>query len=336
MHHHLFKHGVEKPHKCNQCSFSCKNKSDLTSHMAVHSNLKRFQCPKCKRQYKHRRNVVAHQRSCSGVDESGRPQKIEGTEKFECKICKKQLSTKKNLDKHSEIHLDLKPFVCSKCGHATRLKESLIMHERLHTGEKPFKCDICDYATPDKSSLRRHKRTHTKEKPYKCKHCSYCCIQKHCLDTHIRRKHTGEQFVCGLCHYATHDRYALNQHFKRHQNPDGTISQHEIEVVNQDKQTDKNLSFLNAEQSSRTTYIGLPSGTVLKSSSETSKEDEDSQTKGFTNPVILRIAPASELDTEFQIRSHESNADKDESTAFGNTNSAQSSEDKIPSEVLCI
>lgn len=50
------------------------------------------------------------------------------------RVCNKQLSNKRSLEKHMEIHLDVKPFVCNLCGHATRLKESLITHKRLHTG----------------------------------------------------------------------------------------------------------------------------------------------------------------------------------------------------------
>nr|XP_009857958.1 zinc finger protein isoform X1 [Ciona intestinalis] len=218
MYHHLFSHGIEKPHKCPVCSFSCISKSDLIAHEFVHSKTKNWTCPKCKRSFKHRRNMVAHERTCPGVDESGKMNPTKNEEKFVCSVCSKQLSNKRNLEKHFEIHLDVKPFVCDLCGHSTRLKESLIMHKRLHTGEKPFKCDICNYATPDKSSLRRHKRRHSNEKPYKCSYCGYKCIQKHCLENHIRRKHTGEQFVCGLCHFSTHDRYGLNQHFKQHQN----------------------------------------------------------------------------------------------------------------------
>ncbi|XP_076809836.1 uncharacterized protein LOC143452669 [Clavelina lepadiformis] len=217
MYNHLFSHGISKPFKCNMCPFSCVNKSDLTTHLFVHSTTKEWQCPKCQRSFKHRRNMVAHERTCQGLDESGKPKKAEAPEECICKICKKKLSNKRNLDKHLEIHMDVKPFVCDLCGHSTRLKESLIMHKRLHTGEKPFKCDQCDYSTPDKSSLRRHKRRHTNEKPYCCTQCDYKAIQKHCLETHIRRKHTGEQFVCGLCHYVTFDRYGLNQHFKQHQ-----------------------------------------------------------------------------------------------------------------------
>nr|CAB3266494.1 zinc finger protein [Phallusia mammillata] len=217
MYHHLFTHGVEKPHKCPQCVFSCINKSDLTAHMFVHSKTKDWLCNKCARLFKHRRNMVAHCRVCPGVDSAGNVKKVDGVTKYICNVCNKQLSNKRNLDKHMEIHSDVKPFVCDMCGHSTRLKESLIMHKRLHTGEKPFKCDQCEYSTPDKSSLRRHKRRHTNEKPHCCPFCEYKSIQKHCLDTHVRRKHTGEQFVCGLCHYTTPDRYALNQHFKQHQ-----------------------------------------------------------------------------------------------------------------------
>nr|XP_039256747.1 zinc finger protein 37 homolog [Styela clava] len=270
MYNHLFQHGIEKPFKCTKCAFSCINKSDLNAHMAVHSNLKAFSCVKCKRTFKHRRNMIAHQRTCSGLDESGKPQRIESEEKYICELCKRQLSTKKNLDKHMEIHLDVKPFVCDQCGHSTRLKESLIMHKRIHTGEKPYKCDheLCDYATPDRSSLRRHKRTHTDDKPYSCQYCNYRSIQKHCLDTHMRRKHTGEQFVCGLCHYATHDRYGLNQHFKRHQNPDGTLT-HEIEIQdeNDKEKTESLTNTISADSPKRpaATYITLPSGAVLKS-----------------------------------------------------------------------
>uniref|UniRef100_H2ZLP1 C2H2-type domain-containing protein n=1 Tax=Ciona savignyi TaxID=51511 RepID=H2ZLP1_CIOSA len=231
MHQHLFSHGIEKPHKCLKCSFSSMNRSDLSAHSFVHSQDKHWLCTKCDRQFKHRRNMVAHHRTCAGLDETGKLKTQKKDEKFVCSVCQKQLSNKRSLDKHFEIHLDVKPFVCDLCGHSTRLKESLIMHKRLHTGEKPYKCDVCNYATPDKSSLRRHKRRHSDEKPYKCSFCGYKCIQKHCLDNHVRRKHTGEQFVCGLCHFSTHDRYGLNQHFKQHQG-NAEINNNQQAIVN--------------------------------------------------------------------------------------------------------
>lgn len=51
---------VEKPFKCNQCSFRCKLKKNLVLHYRTHTGERPFKCSFCHRKFKQKSHLNTH------------------------------------------------------------------------------------------------------------------------------------------------------------------------------------------------------------------------------------------------------------------------------------
>ena len=137
---------VGKSFKCDDCSYTCTENSDLVKHLRIHPGEKPYKCKECS---------------------------------FAC-------SDKSNFIRHQPTHTGEKPYKCSQCSYSSTRKDHLTLHLRTHTGEKPYKCSHCLYSSARKGDLTLHLRTHTGEKPYKCSQCSYSSTRKGDLTSHIK------------------------------------------------------------------------------------------------------------------------------------------------------
>ena len=95
LHRHMkFCKNAEKQFKCSECDFSTNYKSSLQVHFqSKHLRPKDAKgehvCPKCKRQYYHKHQMISHLRNECGVE----PQQV-------CPFCPFRTKLKGNLKKH--------------------------------------------------------------------------------------------------------------------------------------------------------------------------------------------------------------------------------------------
>ncbi|XP_066450275.1 zinc finger protein 568-like [Eleutherodactylus coqui] len=207
------------------------DQSQIVITSAGHKGGKRFQCPKCGKQFKKSSGLSAHCRthreksySCSECGQRFtskshlvRHEKIHtGEKKRSYSECGKYFITKAKLKQHQRSHAGEKSYSCSECGKCFLLKSNLVKHEKLHTGEKPYSCLECGKCYKDKSSLVQHNRFHTGEKPYSCTECGNCFGTKSHLVRH-ERTHTGEKpYTCSECGKCYKDKSSLVQHNRFH------------------------------------------------------------------------------------------------------------------------
>ncbi|XP_050436245.1 zinc finger protein 664-like [Adelges cooleyi] len=176
--HEIKNHGAE-PYQCDRCSKLCTSKTNLYSHMKVHTTSAEsvsYQCETCGKAFRRIGSYRRHIQSHLGL-------------KYECSYCKKLLSSAHHLKLHVRIHTGEKNHVCEMCGKAFTVSKYLVEHKRIHTGERPFKCDLCSKGFTQKTSLRIHTRWHTGDRPYKCDVCDDRFVINTFLQRHIKKHH---------------------------------------------------------------------------------------------------------------------------------------------------
>lgn len=105
-----------RPHKCNFCPVSFRQKSFLLEHVRKHT----------------------------------------GKWPYECPGCQKSFSRQDNLDRHARSHTGERPYKCPHCSKSFRQPTTLKIHVRQHTGEKPYKCTACSEAFCQVATLNYH------------------------------------------------------------------------------------------------------------------------------------------------------------------------------------
>ena len=114
----------DKFHKCNQCEKVFRSRSDLNSHVRIHSGDKPLACnyPGCTKSFAHVSNLRVHERG----------------------------------------HLGDRPYVCPfpGCGRAFRHPSSRTDHYvNIHEGVRQYSCSVCNRTFTAISNMKRHVKT---------------------------------------------------------------------------------------------------------------------------------------------------------------------------------
>ena len=144
---HQLVHTTSKPHKCNYCSSTFKDKYALKAHMLRrHTDReRRYACDNCPKAFYYAWDLRKHQRWVH-----------KGEKPHCCQICEKCFVLPCELKNHLKIHTDERTEICEICGKAFRNKTHLRAHLRMHRGEKLWGCEKCGVRYTDKRSYNRH------------------------------------------------------------------------------------------------------------------------------------------------------------------------------------
>ncbi|XP_055079943.1 zinc finger protein 182-like isoform X1 [Periophthalmus magnuspinnatus] len=144
--------------KCSECGKQFKRPAYLRKHMLYHSDP--FSCDICSKTFRFKSQLNTHLR----IHTQEKP--------FSCSVCKQRFSQKYFLTRHMKNHSDEKPFSCPECGLQFRQQYNVSRHiAAVHRGEKPFSCPVCKKAFAQKQDCTTHVSLHSKEKPFICSVC---------------------------------------------------------------------------------------------------------------------------------------------------------------------
>lgn len=140
----------ERKHPCTKCSKSFYTKSDLWSHMRIHSGTK-YTCQQCGKQLASSGSLHNHHKSVH-----------QEHKQFECHVCFKTFALKQKLVNHVMTeHEGQKPFQCHKCHQGFVHKQSYEAHQRRHNGQV-LSCQHCSRSFHDAGYLKKHLKKHEK------------------------------------------------------------------------------------------------------------------------------------------------------------------------------
>ncbi|KAH3831005.1 hypothetical protein DPMN_104264 [Dreissena polymorpha] len=136
----------------------------------------RYICAICARGFKHRRNMVYHERTHAGMLP------------FNC--CGVGFSSRRQLQRHRcNVHGDGKNYLCLYCGKEFATKVDLDAHSAREQRTREIECEICNHKATTRAHLREHLKTHSEEKTHVCHVCKAAYKHISSLYTHYGQKH---------------------------------------------------------------------------------------------------------------------------------------------------
>lgn len=242
---------TKRRYRCNLCDELFESESDRAKHSLIHVNRSSsLDCHICGKQFRHRTNLSTHLIVHSGV------------KPHQCHICSRRFTQKVNLQRHMHIHDGSRPFTCRMCcksftqkanlqrhilSHTEHTKEELLaalneipnesevnnaineslleamntMSERKASGStSEFRCDICDKTFAQKVNLQKHLMIHTGSRPFQCYVCGKAFRQKASLQKHYSVHTNGStNFICQTCNRLFVSRTNLQRHMLVHAAP---------------------------------------------------------------------------------------------------------------------
>ena len=212
---------------CHICGKQFRHRTNLTTHMIVHSGIKPHQCHICLRRFTQKVNLQRHMH----IHDGSRP--------FSCCMCNKSFTQKANLQRHILSHtersqenlLEALSNIPNESEVNNAINESLseaILNEHSSESIPPrqsesvsqFHCALCDKSFAQKVNLQKHMMIHSGERPFQCYVCGKSFRQKTALQKHYTvHTHGSTNFNCQTCQRRFGSTTNLQRHMLVHVKP---------------------------------------------------------------------------------------------------------------------
>ncbi|XP_058130615.1 gastrula zinc finger protein XlCGF28.1-like [Anopheles ziemanni] len=121
------------------------------------------------------------------------------TKKYTCEYCDKQFTYDTSLRKHLNIHRGIRKYFCQYCYQRFCDRSSLRYHEAKHLGERKYCCEECPSTFYTASQQKQHIRLAHREREFQCKQCGKMFPMKHHLDDHLLKHTEERPYGCTIC-----------------------------------------------------------------------------------------------------------------------------------------
>ncbi|KAK3869508.1 hypothetical protein Pcinc_025184 [Petrolisthes cinctipes] len=119
--HIIRRHSVDKPFKCDVCSYATTEKTALAKHKRTHTKERPYVCETCGFHAQTLSSLWRHRRTHTGE------------KPYECELCGQLYADSKRLRDHMYKHNNINPFMCDMCGYTCRRKDNLQTHmQKIH------------------------------------------------------------------------------------------------------------------------------------------------------------------------------------------------------------
>lgn len=133
---------------------------------------------------------------------------------FPCNICGQTFGLKQHMERHKNLHFEVRLYPCDICGKAFNRSDNLKSHratvhkiepeqttskylrtEQSNVPEKSFPCDVCNKSFKSFIYLKSHMRSHSRERPFSCDICGMSFRHKGNIKRHKTRVHNSDQNI---------------------------------------------------------------------------------------------------------------------------------------------
>ena len=156
------------------CARSFTTKSELSKHMATHTNVQ-YDCNKYTKKFETIHDLTNHT-------------SIHTDEQLSCKSCGEDFRTQSKFTKHIETHTQDGDWNCDECSYQTNSHKDLDRHKAYHGKPKDDNnlgsknCNFCTQKFNTNNELQEHKQRHKTFKP--CRNIPDCEFGINCLYNH--------------------------------------------------------------------------------------------------------------------------------------------------------
>ncbi|XP_015600841.1 zinc finger protein 184 isoform X1 [Cephus cinctus] len=216
-------------HKCPQCDATFASKKRANEHFKLTHSAKPkaleieknglYYCAECRHGFIKKDSYFRHLQTALHLSKANNEVPFEGI--FSCPVCAKELTTrrardqhirrvhkdekkfscntfgctfnctnKSDLDRHRQLHVEMRNIICEHCGKTFTSVSILNDHVLyVHNKERQFICEECGRAFKRNSLLSRHKLSHQEVRPFACSQCSAAFKRSHHLTRHMETCH---------------------------------------------------------------------------------------------------------------------------------------------------